>query len=180
MTFEARPESVTFELGVETECEQEHAPQNEELVTPEASWTPSQMRSFHLIWPRNDWSEKSRVEWSTAWTQHRDDLHRYWDDLQVRSWSIWLDHTNCVEPFYGPLRLMAVLYGGLIWVGNDISWPTCSWRAWSPEWPSHCRTDFVNPLTAMNFLRVLTATWFADKSGIMTAPDMDVIVSMKV
>ena len=43
------------------------------------------------------------------------------------------------------------LYGGLTRVGSDISRPTCSWSARSPEWPSHWRPDLVNPVTAMNF-----------------------------
>ena len=41
-------------------------------------------------------------------------------------------------------------------------------------------TDFVKTLTAMNWLRALIATGLAERSGTMTAPDIEVIVSTNV
>ena len=41
-------------------------------------------------------------------------------------------------------------------------------------------TEFVNPLIAMSCLSALIATALADRSGAMTAPDIDVTVSTNV
>ena len=154
-------ESAIFELEVETEHEREHAPQNEQWVTSEVCWTPSRMTSSHLISPNTDWFEKSHVEWPTAWRLHQCNLHWRIVDQQVQSWLIWLDHTSVLWN-HSTVPWDWWLYGALIWVGNDISWPTCSWSARSPEWPSHCRTDFVNPLTAMNGNLICGQIWNND------------------
>ena len=69
------------------------------------------------------------------------------------------------------------LYGGLTWVWSDSFLPTCSWSFRRPEHPSHWVTDLVSPLIAMNCLRALIATGFAEGYRTTAAPDIDMTVS---
>ena len=106
-----------------------------------------------------------------------------WMNPQMSSKSEFDCPDLTIQSFMKPLNSSLTL----MWVrGTDLSG---QWKIFAylilkcfirPEWPSHWRTLWVNPLTMMNCLRALIPTWFAESSGTMTAPHIDVEVSMKV
>ena len=161
MIFEVELKSVTLEMGVEPACEREHALRNELSLSLWGLLNTFSNDVSHLIWKAACWMI---------------------DGMTAASISSALTHSWSASPILIALtrHRSTVPWDGLTWVGNDISRPTCSWSARRPEWPSHWRTDFVSPLIEMNFFSALKASWFAERSGTVMAPDIEDTVSTNV
>ena len=133
-------------------------PRNEPKDLNEPCWTPARMMSCHPDEWGTCWWWRQHVEQSMAWDELLLNQDEFQDEQRVQVWLPWPDHKESCETFRTVPWLWCE-YGGLIWVGNERSLPTWSWSFMRPEWPSHWRTLWVNPLTMMNCLRALIPTW---------------------